>query len=132
MVLFAVFLAYILFSAWRANGGLRLYPAHFTECVAFIFVGLTEELVFRGWLLNALMRLGKIPALAITSVLFLCIHFPIWLAKGYFVQAFAGMGFLVILALGVLFGLVFLHWRNLWIPIVMHMLWDVCVTVLYP
>ncbi|MBQ8928191.1 MAG: CPBP family intramembrane metalloprotease [Oscillospiraceae bacterium] len=132
IALFAAFLGYILLTAWRAGGGLHVYGEHLPECLAFITVGLTEEAVFRGWILNALLPLGKWQALAVSSVLFLFIHFPIWIMHGTFVSAFTGLGFLTILALGFLFGLVFLRWRNLWIPIAMHMLWDIGVTVLYP
>ena len=94
------------------------------DIIVFIFVGLTEELVFRGWLLNATVHIGENKALAINAAMFLLIHFPTWIVNGEFVNAFASFGFVSIIMLSVIFGLLFLRTRNILIPIGLHMMWD--------
>jgi membrane protease YdiL (CAAX protease family) len=45
-----------------------------------LFEGVTEEIVFRGFLLNALLKKVKLFfAIIINQIMFLIIHFPIWI-----------------------------------------------------
>jgi len=101
------------------------------DIIVVIFVGLTEELVFRGWLLNATERIGENKALAINAAMFLLIHFPIWIVSGAFVNNFVSFGFVSIIALSVIFGLMFLRTRNILVPIALHMMWDLLLFMWY-
>ena len=99
---------------------------------AVLVVGLTEEIVFRGWLLNALIK--KMPeqaAISLTSALFVLIHFPIWSTKGYFSDAFTLItGIVSIFALSLIFSYAFLKTKNIIAPSLLHMLWNLLVVVL--
>jgi len=98
------------------------------DVIIVLFVGITEESVFRGWLLNATLdRWGKWCALIVNSLLFLAIHFPKWIVSGEFVYAFTSFGFAEVIALSLLFGWSFLRTRNLLLPIALHMFYDLVV-----
>jgi len=101
------------------------------DVIIVLFVGITEESVFRGWLLNAtLERWGRWPALIVNSLLFLAIHFPKWIVSGEFVYAFTSFGFAEVIALSLLFGWSFVRTRNLLLPIALHMVYDLAVMLL--
>ena len=133
-----VFLLYILFGLW-----VRKAPITFSltskQIITVLFVGLTEEIVFRGWLLNATLPFAKQNSdsgeistsqyimIAINAVMFLCIHFPRWLTEGVFVQNMVSMAFLSIIVLSVVFSIVFIKTKSLVIPILLHMFWDLIV-----
>lgn len=78
----------------------------------------TEELLFRGLVLQALERLlGSWPALAITAVLFGLAHLAnpgatLWTALAVAIEA------------GVLLGAAFLWRRSLWLAIGLHFAWN--------
>lgn len=84
----------------------------------------TEELIFRGLLLQALERLcGSWLALAVTAVLFGVLHLAnpgatLWSSFAIAVEA------------GVLLGAAFLWRRNLWLTIGLHFAWNTSVGLL--
>lgn len=127
-----VFMGEIAFCVINAvTHGIDFRLEKLTECIAFLFVGITEEFVFRGWLLNAsLTKQNTNLAIAVNAVLFLSIHFPIWLLYGNFITYFVNFGFLTIILLSVFFSWSMLHFRNIWVPAGLHMLWDILVTLL--
>jgi hypothetical protein len=132
--IYLVFAIYILFINFRTHGGIVVSDSFgLDSIVVVLFVGLTEELVFRGWLLNATIK-GKseeesyLPIL-INGIMFLTIHFPKWIHQGTFVSSFTSLGFIQIVLLGCLFGYVFVKSRNLLIPITLHMFWDLLVFI---
>lgn len=90
-----------------------------------LLVGITEELVFRGWLLNATARSGRdIRMIALNAVMFLCIHFPGWIQSGEFLSTITGYEFVSILLFSVLISICFLKHKNIVLPIFIHMLYD--------
>ena len=100
--------------------------------VTVIFVGITEEAVFRGWLLNSTIKNADTDtkqyiAIAVNSVMFLMIHFPIWIHDGVFVSNFSSMAFIFIIVLSVIFSVCFIKTKNIWIPVIMHMFYDLMV-----
>ena len=98
------------------------------DVIIVLFVGITEESVFRGWLLNATLdRLGRWRALIVNSLLFLAIHFPKWIVSDEFLYAFTSFGFAEVIALSLLFGWSFLRTRNLLLSIALHMFYDLVV-----
>lgn len=108
------------------HGTLHINPAFSLAADQFlIFVGITEEAVFRGWLLNATAKDEKDwKPIALNAVMFLCIHFPGWIHKGMFVSAFTGFGFVGVMLFSVLASYCFLKHKNLLLPVFLHMLYD--------
>lgn len=127
--IFLAFTLYVLAGSFLQNGALTVSREFDMEkVVILLFVGLTEETVFRGWLLNATVREdSKWPAILLNTLLFLAIHFPKWLHAGEFLSNFTNLGFVSVLAMGVIFSLTFLQSRRLWVPIALHMYWDLLV-----
>lgn len=124
-------IAYCVLNSVVSHKGFFFRAEGLQECVAFVFVGITEELVFRGWLLNAsINEKNQYQAVAVNTVLFLCIHFPIWILYGNFVTYLTQFSFVMIILLSIFFSWTMLHFKNIWIPIGVHMLWDILVTVL--
>jgi len=85
--------------------------------VIFFVASLIEEVLFRGYLLNNLMKsFNKYYALIITAVLFSIVH----LANPY-------LSVLVVfnlLLIGYLFGIYYIHVKNLWFSIFLHASWS--------
>ncbi|MBB5922011.1 hypothetical protein FHR81_003051 [Actinoalloteichus hoggarensis] len=89
-----------------------------------LWAAVTEELIFRGLLLQALERLcGSGPALAITAALFGLLHL---LNPG----ATLWSSFAIAVEAGVLLGAAFLWRRNLWLVIGLHFAWNTSVSLL--
>ena len=85
--------------------------------IIFFVASFVEEILFRGYLLNNLMEsFNKYIALIITAVLFSAVH----LANPY-------LSLLVIfnlLLIGYLFGIYYIHAKNLWFSIFLHASWS--------
>lgn len=129
---FLVFTAYNLLTAFVLHGKLAIVESFgMDDIIVLLFVGLTEEMVFRGWLLNTALREDrKWLCILINAVMFLMIHFPRWICDGIFISYFTGFGFIGIMALGVVFSWSFLKSRNILVPIVLHMYWDLLAFML--
>ena len=134
----ALFAVCLLAGNLVRNHGLAIAPGFGLDDVLWlVFVGLCEETVFRGWLLNALWTRADLegPSLpwkpvAVTSVLFLLIHFPIWQRTGALLTNLTGGAFLSILVLSVVFSWTLWKTRTLTVPILLHTAWDLLVTLL--
>lgn len=133
MPIFGVFTVYLLAGAFLRNGRLAIVEDFGIEQIIIVlFVGLTEEMVFRGWLLNATYReKNKWIYLIINSVMFLAIHFPIWIHDGIFIESFANFGFLLLIVLSLIFSYTFIRSRNLLVPVILHMYWDLLTFMFY-
>ncbi len=98
------------------------------KIIIVLFVGLTEEMVFRGWLLNATIREDKKwKYIIINAFMFLAIHLPIWIYNGVLIKTFTGFGFLCVFILSIIFSWSFVKSRNIFIPIFLHMYWDLLI-----
>ena len=129
--LFGYVTAYCVFSSVISHKGFYFNADGLVECLAFLFVGITEEFVFRAFLLNATVtEKNQKLAVGINAVLFLCIHFPTWIIHDSFVNNFLNFGFISIILLSIFFSWSMLKFRNIWIPVGLHMLWDILVTLL--
>jgi membrane protease YdiL (CAAX protease family) len=131
--IFIFFTLYILSGAILQNGNLVVSSEFgFDNVVGLLFVGITEELVFRGWLLNLTVNEGKkwLP-ISINAIMFLAIHFPIWIRQGVFISSFTSLGFLCILILSIIFSCTFIKSRNILVPVVLHMYWDLLVSLFF-
>lgn len=128
---FAVFVIYPLVCEYVHNGPLTLDSEFgIDDIIAFSFVGITEEMVFRGWLLNATVGKDKQhqwKAILLNSIMFVAIHIPTWTIHGELSFAFLHFGFVGIMILSIIFSLTFLKSRNILIPVALHMIWDFLV-----
>ncbi len=108
------------------SGGLKINEDFgWNSIIVTLFVGITEEMVFRGWLLNiTAAKWNQWVAVAVNAVLFILIHFPCWIADGRFVPIMTSFSFVTIAILGTIFSVSFLKSKSLLVPIAMHMLWD--------
>ncbi|KZE37115.1 CAAX protease [Bhargavaea cecembensis] len=105
--------------AYVLNGGGFHFNVSFDRFLnVFLLVGLTEEIVFRGLFLQALAkRLPFWKANAAVALLFLVIHYPIWLYEGTF---FNPGSHAYILFVGLVFGWIFRKTGSLWTVIILH------------
>jgi len=100
-----------------------------------LFVGITEEMVFRGWLLNATIqgasKLKQWAMVAINSLLFLGIHVPIWIFTNQLDIVFSSFSFMSVIALSFIFSWTFIKTRSIIPAIVLHMYWDLLIVLFY-
>ena len=130
---FIIIAAYVLFASFRANEGIYISDSFgAADIITVLFVGITEESVFRGWLLNSTLKncdsKPKVcAAVLINAVMFLIIHFPIWIHNGVFEANLGSTAFLTIIILSCLFSWCFIKSKNIFVPIVVHMFYDLLI-----
>lgn len=97
-----------------------------------LLVGITEEIVFRGFLLRKLMESFRFwKANTITSLLFVSIHFPIWFYKGLFEFPHVLSSIVTVFILGIIFGYIYNKTNSLWSVIIIHSLYNLLVSIFY-
>jgi len=123
---FILFTAYVLGSEYLSTGKIEINKDFGAASIVIVlFVGITEEMVFRGWLLNATVKKEKQWLhIAVNAVLFTLIHFLIWIVERTLTANIASFGFLFIAALSVIFSITFLKSRSIVVPVLLHMYWD--------
>jgi membrane protease YdiL (CAAX protease family) len=85
--------------------------------VLFIFVAIAEELAFRGYILNNLMKsMDKRVALLVSSVAFSLLHL--------FNPDHSWFSFINITLAGILLGISYIYTQSLWLPIALHFSWN--------
>ncbi|HPY83497.1 MAG TPA: CPBP family intramembrane metalloprotease [Ruminococcus flavefaciens] len=129
-LLFAAMVGYFLFVSYRAHGTVKLADdIRWEMLIPYILVGLSEELVFRGWLLNATMKDSDklILPVAVNAVMFTLIHFPIWYHMGVLEHNLTHFLFLQIIGLSVLFSWTFIRSRNIVFTMLLHSAYDILV-----
>lgn len=125
--IFVLFTALHLIMSYIVNDGRIVISPDFSWVAAFkaVSIGFSEEMVFRGWLLNATLKENnKCRAVAINAVLFLAVHFGVWIRQGYFIAQITSGSFLQIVILSVLFSLTFIKSRSVIVPALIHGYWD--------
>lgn len=124
--IFLSFTIYILLRSYILNKNISISENFsFDSIIIVLFVGITEEMVFRGWLLNVTVSNNKKwLAIIINAIMFLAIHFPKWIYSGQFISSFLNMGFLCIIILSIIFSVTFLKSKNIIVPILLHMYWE--------
>ena len=130
---FLGFTAYLFIGAFIRKGGLAVSDSFSCgDLIDVLFVGITEEMVFRGWLLNiTVSEKRKWLPIMINAVMFLLIHFPIWIKSGVFIDSFTSLNFLCVPVLSVIFSWSFIKSKSIWIPITLHMYWDLLMCLFY-
>jgi membrane protease YdiL (CAAX protease family) len=85
--------------------------------VLFVAVAFTEELFFRGYILNNLMgSMNRWIALVISAMFFSAVH----MGNAHFTS----YSFLSIVMAGLLLGLPYIFTKSLWMPIGLHFSWN--------
>ena len=119
--------------AWFSYGTLAIRPDYVPATLigAVIFVGITEETVFRGFLLNAMLKKMQLwPAIAVNAVLFTLIHYPIWIHNGYDLMKILSNS-IGIMLLGAIFAFSFVKTKNIFVPIAIHMINNLLVGLFF-
>ena len=94
----------------------------------FLVVGITEEMVFRGFILKEInKRITFWKANGITALLFLLIHYPIWIHNGEFPYFWTHV---YIFLLGIIFGLIYKKTGSLWSVVLLHSFYDLFVNII--
>ncbi len=94
--------------------------------VLSFITSLTEEIVFRGYLLSDMVRKLKneYSSIILTTVLWTLIHMPI----AYYQWSLSGIQFAVFLLLTFAYGfgasVLFLRTKNIAAPVILHVLWE--------
>lgn len=127
-----LFVLYILVISYVKNGEVGI-SGNFTPNLILIalFAGVTEEIVFRGWLLNVMLQQEKMKfSIFINAILFLVIHFPRWIYEGIWVQYLLNGGFFSIMILSFIFSISFIKSKNIFVPIILHTIWNLLIFLL--
>lgn len=99
-----------------------------TLLLTTLFVGLFEEFLFRGCVFHGFdSAYGPVIAVLASSVLFGAMHYVNWIAGQDFAQTtsqvFHAAGG------GVLYAALMLRTGSIWVPVILHGLWDTAVTL---
>ena len=90
----------------------------------FLLVGIEEELVFRGLILNGLSKKNSfIKASVITSILFALIHIPSYI-RLELELALLITNCLKIFAISMLYNYIFKETKSIWPIVIIHSAWD--------
>jgi membrane protease YdiL (CAAX protease family) len=89
----------------------------------FLIVSISEEVLFRGYILRNLMRsFNKYIALILSSLPFALLH--------GFNPNIDLFGLVSIFIAGIFLGITYIHTKNLWFPIALHFSWNLFQTIL--
>lgn len=124
--IFLIFAAYQVISSYVTNGSISISESFKASDILLAFtVGLSEEMFFRGWLLNSTLYEKRkwIPVL-INAVLFLIIHFPIWFRSGLFIEYILSGSFIQIIILSIILSWSFIKSKSIIVPAALHIFWD--------
>ncbi len=128
VVLLAVSIGLILLTGNITYSGVLQnidYPIIFAFLGAFIIQGAMEETLCRGFLMTSLSKKVSIPiAILISSLAFAAPHFPS-LFSGNFIYSF--MGIINLLLVSIIFSLLIINGKNIWIACGMHTFWNFCL-----
>ena len=118
------------------DGTISIVPGFvWSQLLWVLFVGITEEIVFRGWLLNATIKDAskskQWAMVAINSLLFLGIHVPIWMFTNQIDIVFSSFSFLSVIVLSFIFSWTFIKTKSIVPAIILHMYWDLLVVLFY-
>ncbi len=123
---FAIVLGYLLLLGLKDihYDGIQFDPLEIIISTAlFMFVAVSEEAVFRGYVLrNLLISFNKYIALAISAILFASLH----LINPHITM----MGAINLFLAGILCGIAYIYTKNLWLPIAIHFSWNLFQTLM--
>jgi uncharacterized protein len=109
---------------WRGLSGQSLASVLFSSLILFLVVGLTEELLFRGYPFQILVESIKpLYAIGIMSVLFMLAH------SGN--PHISPLSLFNILLAGIWLSVAYLKTRTLWLPAGLHISWNFFQNTVY-
>ena len=127
-----VFILYLIFNLTVLKNDINFQIGFNDWLNTILLVGITEEIVFRGFLLRKLMDTYKFwIANIMTSLLFVIIHFPIWLYDGLFEFPYIVSAIVQVFLLSIGFGFVYKKTSSLWSVIMIHSLYNLVVSLFY-
>jgi len=111
--------AVLILEAFLFNGVFFHFSLSFDDYLnTVLMAGLAEEIVFRGLILQEFnKKLAFWKANIMTALLFLVIHYPIWIYNDFIFQFGSHI---YIFLIGLLFGFVFKKTGSLWTVILLH------------
>lgn len=116
------------------DGTLKLDIDMYTWIHRILLIGLTEEVVFRGFILQKLNEeLEFIFANGIAAVLFMLMHFPGWYVRGLMSNGnitYFYMSAAFVLIFGLLQGYVLKRTKSLWACMIIHSINNLVTTVI--
>jgi membrane protease YdiL (CAAX protease family) len=115
-----------LISAWVLHGEIAIRPSFvpITLVGAVVSSIFTEEIVFRGFLLNAMLkRMKPWIAISINSILFTLIHYPIWVYLGLDLVTVLSNS-VQLIPIGAFFAFSFYKTKNIFVPGLLHLIWN--------
>ncbi len=126
IIILFLFTVFHVISAFIQNGRISVNDSfRMSDIIIACSVGISEEMVFRGWLLNSVLNdKNRYTAVIINSLLFLAIHFPVWIREGLFFTYITSGAFFQIILLSIIFSLTFIRNKNIIIPAIFHAYWD--------
>lgn len=132
MLIYIIFTVYVLAGSILHHGKPEIALGFGVDKIIIVlFVGLTEEMVFRGCLLNFTIRENrKRPYIIANAIMFLIIHFPKWIFSRALLSSFTNLQFLELMALSIVFSSTFIRSKNILVPISLHMYYDLLVFML--
>lgn len=125
LLILLLFTVFHISSAYFQNGSISISSSfRTTDILIAISVGISEEMVFRGWLLNASVHDKKLKPIIVNATLFLLIHFPVWIRCNMLSAYIVSGSFLQIIILSIIFSYAFIKSKNILVPIILHTYWD--------
>lgn len=89
-------------------------------------VGILEEIPFRGFLLQKLNNhMNFISANILTTVLFVMVHIPIWMIT----KVNVSQSIISIALVSYILGYLFKESDSLWVPIICHSIFNLCIFI---
>lgn len=132
-LLWGIIVVYLLAQFWLVHHGLRVAHSFIPQYWGryFLVVGITEEFVFRGYFMNALLKKTSFGwANTLQALAFMSMHIPRYLTTVPAMSLGLWLNNLVSVAiLGAIFGWLYAKSRSLWPGIIVHMTWDILVTL---
>lgn len=131
LLILSLFTVFHFISAYAQNGNISINSSfQITDILMAVSVGISEEMVFRGWLLNICPWDKKWACIMINAGMFLLIHFPVWIRQDMLSVYILSGAFLQIIILSVIFSVAFIKSRNILVPVVLHAYWDLLCFIL--
>lgn len=122
---------YHICSMFFTHGGLWINPKFnfFKHLFIFAMVAFAEELVYRGWGLNALSKfMSAKKANFISCLFFVILHLPAYIIQYFLIGTFLYQTIIVqcfmVFILGLVFGYLYSKGKSLWSCMVVHFLCD--------
>ena len=120
---------------WATNAHVAELDLHLeghTLIESVLLIGVTEEIVFRGWILNAYAHeVGPWNASFIAECVLLLIHLPAWWGEGILNTPAIFWEIVKVFALGIGYGYAFKKSHCLWTSIINHMTYNFMQALLF-